>query len=98
MTRDTKNQKSKWSIRDLYFAHLAITDESRGKFEYLEKISRGSLGQAGASPYKASEKTFRIWIEDWSIEGKGTGMQNHSLKAGDKTFGLDLMLTPEKIR
>jgi predicted secreted hydrolase len=95
VTRDTKDHKSKWTIRDLYFAHLAITDESRGKFEYLEKISRGSLGEAGASPYKTGEKTFRIWIEDWSIEGKGSGMQNHILKAGDKAFGIELVLTPE---
>src|SRR4030043_890226 len=29
LTRETKNQKSKWSIQDLYFAHLAITDESK---------------------------------------------------------------------
>ena len=96
LTRETKQQKSKWSIQDLYFAHLAITDESRGKFEYLEKISRGSMGEAGASPYKAGEKTFRIWIENWSIEGKGPSMQNHSLQAGDKNFGIELMLTPEK--
>jgi predicted secreted hydrolase len=96
LTRETKNQKSKWSIQDLYFAHVAITDESRKKFQYLEKISRGSLGEAGASPYKPGEKTFRIWIEDWSIEGKGPGMQNHSLKAGDKNFGIELMLTPGK--
>jgi predicted secreted hydrolase len=96
LTRETKNQKSKWSIRDLYFAHLAITDESRGKFEYREKISRGSLGEAGASPYKTTEKTFRIWIEDWSVEGKGPGMQNHILKAGAKTLGIELKLTPEK--
>ncbi len=96
LNRDTKQQKSKWAIRDLYFAHLAITDESRGKFEYLEKISRGSLGEAGASPYKAGERAFRIWIEDWFVEGKGPSMQNHFLKAGDKKFGLELMLTPEK--
>jgi len=96
LTRETKNQKSKWSVRDLYFAHLAITDESRGKFEYLEKISRGSLGEAGASSYKTSEKTFRIWIEDWSVEGSGPSMQNHSLHAGDKKFRIELMLTPEK--
>ena len=95
VTRDPKDHKSKWTIQDLYFAHLAITDESRGKFEYLEKISRGSLGEAGASPYKTGEKTFRIWIEDWSIEGKGPGMQNHILKAGDKTFGVELTLIPE---
>jgi len=93
--REAKHQKSNWSIQDLYFAHLAITDESRGKFEYLEKISRGSLGEAGAHPYKKGEKTFRIWIEDWSVECKGRGMQNHILKAGDKTFGIELALIPE---
>jgi predicted secreted hydrolase len=96
LTRETKNQKSKWSIQDLYFAHLAITDESKKKFEYREKISRGSLGEAGASPYKTGEKTFRIWIEDWSVEGKGPLMQNHSLKGGDKKFGIELLLIPEK--
>jgi predicted secreted hydrolase len=96
LTKETKHQKSKWSIQDLYFAHLAITDKSKKKFEYREKISRGSLGEAGASPYKTGEKTFRIWIEDWSVEGRGPGMQNHSLKAGDKFFGIELILTPEK--
>jgi len=96
LNREAKHQKSNWSIQDLYFAHLAITDESKGKFEYLEKISRGSLGEAGAYPYKKGEETFRIWIEDWSVEGKVPGMQNHVLKAGDKTFGIELMLIPGK--
>jgi predicted secreted hydrolase len=96
LNRDTKQRKSKWSIQDIYFAHLAITDESKKKFEYLEKISRGSLEEAGAIPYKTGEKTFRIWIEGWSVEGSGPGMQNHSLKAGNRNFGIDLMLTPEK--
>ncbi len=95
LNREAK-QRSKWSIQDLYFAHLAITDESKKKFGYLEKISRGSLGEAGASTYTASEKTYRIWIEDWSIKGKGPAVQNHSLKAGDKNFGIELLLTPEK--
>jgi predicted secreted hydrolase len=96
LTRETKHQKSKWSIQDLYFAHLAITDQSKKKFEYLEKISRGSLGEAGASPYKKGEKAFRIWIEDWAIEGKGPTLQNHFLKAGTNNFGTELMLIPEK--
>ena len=96
LTREAKHQKSKWFIQDLYFAHLAITDESKKKFEYHEKISRGSLGEAGAIPYKTGEKAFRIWIEDWAIEGKGPKMQNHFLKTGDKNFGIELMLTPEK--
>jgi len=96
LTRETKFQKSKWSIQEIYFAHLAITDESKKRFKYLEKISRGSLGEAGASLYKTGGKPFRIWIEDWSVEGKDLVMQNHFLKAGDKIFGIELMLTPEK--
>jgi len=96
LKRETKNQKSKWAIQNLYFAHLAFTDESKGRFEYREKIHRGSLGEAGASPYTPKEKTFRIWIENWSVEGSEHGMQNHFLKAGDKDFGIELMLTPEK--
>lgn len=96
LTREPKLQKSKWAIQNLYFAHFAITDESKGKFQYLEKIHRGALGEAGATPYRSGEKTFRIWIEDWSIEEKGPGMQNHILMAGDKTFGVELSLMPEK--
>ncbi len=96
LTRDTKDHKSKWTIQDLYFAHLAITDESKGKFQYLEKISRGSLGEAGALPFQKDGKNFRIWIENWFVEGKGPSMQQHFLKGGDRNFGIELTLTPEK--
>ena len=91
LKRETKNQKSKWTIQNLYFAHLALTDESNKMFQYREKIHRGSLGEAGAS-----EKTFRVWIEDWSLEGKGPGMQDHLLKAGDRDLGIELTLTPAR--
>jgi predicted secreted hydrolase len=83
--------KSKWAIQNLYFAHLALTNESNKKFQYREKIHRGSLGEAGAS-----DKTFRVWIEDWSLEGKGPAMRDHILKAGDRDFGIELTLTPER--
>jgi predicted secreted hydrolase len=96
LKREAKNQGSKWTIQNLYFAHLALTDESKGTFEYREKINRGSLGEAGASPYAPREKTFRIWIENWSVEGGGPGMRNHLLKAGDRDFGIELMLIQEK--
>lgn len=93
---ETKNQKSKWSIQNLYLAHLALTDESKKKFEYREKINRGSLGEAGALTYKKDGPPFRVWVEDWSVELKGQGMGKHLLKAGDKDFGIELILTPEK--
>jgi predicted secreted hydrolase len=93
---ETKQRKSKWAIQNLYFAHLALTDESKKKFDYREKIHRGSLGEAGATSYVTSEATFRIWIEDWMVEGRGAGLQDHLLKAGDKDLGLELTLAPEK--
>ncbi len=93
---ETKNQKSKWSIQNLYFAHLALTDESKKKFEYREKISRGSLGEAGALTYIKDGSPFRVWAEDWSAELKGVGMENHLLKGGNKDLGIEFMLTPEK--
>ena len=94
--KETKDKKSKWSIQNLYFAHLALTDESKKKFDYREKISRGSLGEAGASIYRKDGELFRVWIENWSAEGKSSTMSDHFLKAGDKDFGIELMLTQEK--
>jgi predicted secreted hydrolase len=91
LKRETKNQKSKWAIQNLYFAHLALTDESSKKFQYREKIHRGSLGEAGAS-----DRAFRVWIEDWFLEGKGPAMREHFLKAGNRNLGIELALTPEK--
>jgi len=95
LRREKKNPGSKWSVQDLYFAHLALTDKSKKNFEYREKVSRGSLGEAGALPY-ADHKAFRVWIEDWSVEGKGSAIQDHFLRAGGKDFGIELTLTPEK--
>ena len=86
LTRETKHQKSKWSIHDLYFAHLALTDESKKKFDYREKVHRGSLGEAGATPLTVNAKTFRVWIEDWWVEGRGPGLRDHHLKAGDQRY------------
>jgi predicted secreted hydrolase len=94
--RETKGEKSKWAIQNLYFAHLALTDESKRRFAYREKISRGSLGEAGASSYERDGKPFRVWVEDWFLEGKGSEMKDHLLKAGDPDLGIELTLTPEK--
>ncbi|OGP73959.1 MAG: hypothetical protein A2V86_07880 [Deltaproteobacteria bacterium RBG_16_49_23] len=93
--RSAKGGQSKWAIQDLYFAHLAITDESKKRFEYREKMSRGSFGEAGASIF-GSKEPFHIWIDDWSMELKGIQSLNHLLKAGGKDFGIELMLAPEK--
>jgi predicted secreted hydrolase len=95
LKRETQT-KSRWSIQNLYFAHLALTDESKKRFEYREKISRGSLGEAGASSYEREERPFRVWVEDWFLEGKGAAMRDYFLRGGDQDFGIELLLIPEK--
>jgi len=99
LRRETGRAKSKWSIQDLYFAHLAVTDETEKRFEYREKVSRGSLGEAGAHSYQVNGKPFRVWVEDWSVEGRGPAtqaMRDHILKGGNSRFGIELTLTPVK--
>ena len=96
LKKETKDAKSKWSIRNLYFAHLALTDELKKTFEYREKISRGSLGEAGASSYEKDEKPFRVWIEDWLVEGKGPSLEHQLLRARNQDLGIEFLLTPER--
>src|SRR5512136_256380 len=96
LKKETKDAKSKWSIRNLYFAHLALTDELEKTFEYREKISRGSLGEAGASSYEKNEKPFRVWIEDWFVKRKSPGMRHQLLRARNQDLGIEFLLTPEK--
>ena len=66
---------SKWSARDLYFAHFAITDITRKEFRFFERRARTGVGIAGTK-----ESPFRIWIEDWRAENTKDGFQ---LKAAE---------------
>src|SRR6185437_13477898 len=38
-----------WSVRDLYLAHLALSDISGGRFYHTERLNRAGPGLAGAS-------------------------------------------------
>ena len=57
---------SKWSTRQLYFAHFAVTDVEAGRYRSFEKFSRGAVGLAGATA-----APFRVWVEDWSVGSAG---------------------------
>ncbi len=55
-------RQSKWAARDIIFAHLALTDETRQQFYFTDRIARAALGLAGAAV-----KTPHIWLGDWSL-------------------------------
>ena len=80
--------RSAWSLNTVYFAHLAITDPARKRFRFREKVGRGALGLAGATPDR-----LHVWIGDWQARQEGEGFH---LEAGDQGLGLDLLLNPLK--
>jgi predicted secreted hydrolase len=88
LRRPDKTRRSRWALHTLYFAHFAVTDEEGGTFRFQEKVSRGSLGLAGAETGR-----YLVWVEDWSARLEG---QSFRLKAGREDMGLDLTLVPRK--
>jgi len=79
---------SRWSIRDLYPAHFAITDVERNQFRYFERMNRGGIGWAGANPGR-----YRVWNEDWEVTLDG---KVHVLSATADDSAISLRLSPEK--
>jgi len=80
---------SAWAVRDLYMAHLAITDVRAGRHAWAERFSRAGVGWAGA----ASDR-FRVWNEGW--EAGLDAEERHRLRAEAGDLGLDLRLEPGK--
>ncbi len=87
----TPARSSAWATREVWMAHFALTDVARRRFHAFERLSRGALGLAGARP-----EPFRVWVEDWSAEGAGSGDLPMRLRARDGAFAIDLTLTSER--
>ena len=79
---------SRWAVRDLYMAHLALSDLSGARHLVAERLDRGSLGWAGAR-----SGTLDVWNGDWRV---GLDGDRHHLDARDGSFGVDLYLEPGK--
>ena len=55
-----------WAVRDLFMAHLAITDLDRGVHVMDERLNRAGVGWAGARSDR-----LEVWNEDWSLRRDG---------------------------
>ena len=78
-----QNSSSHWAIKQLYFAHLALTDVENQTFRFAEKLSRAGLGKAGA---RADQ--MEVWIDRWSLNSVTSDHHVLSLKASEESFGL----------
>ncbi len=81
-TADGRNQ--------LYFAHFALTDISRGEHRVVERFARPYAGVAGAR-----NAPFAAWLDDWSARSDGDSFLPLTLKARDAELGAALTLRLE---
>jgi predicted secreted hydrolase len=82
---------SAWGAQHLYFAHFALTDVGAGRFHAHERWSRGAVGLAGATGVP-----FRVWVEDWSVEGAPPAALPMRLRAAAEDVAIDLTLDAVK--
>ncbi|MEO5988792.1 MAG: lipocalin-like domain-containing protein [Candidatus Eisenbacteria bacterium] len=81
---------SAWAARDLVFMHLALTEESAGRFRHHESARRASLDLAGADSTR-----YRVWLGD-AFAGFAADGVTHRLRAAGPTFAIDLSLVSGK--
>jgi predicted secreted hydrolase len=84
----TPDNPSRWAVRDLFMAHLAVTDIGAGRLLMAERLDRGAVGWAGARA-----GTLDVWNGDWRADLDG---DTHQVRAIDRVFGVDLRLDPGK--
>lgn len=85
-------RESAWSTRQIFMAHLAVTDTSAGELIAEERMTRGALGLAGAEA-----DPLEIWIESWSISGgRDGGIGTFEIAAEGERIGLRLAVEARK--
>lgn len=77
-----------WNLRDLYLAHLALSDLDGGHFYHTERLNRAGPGLAGASL-----NLQRVWNGNWRVQWTN-GQQD--LQAITSDFVLNLIMTSRK--
>ena len=78
-----------WAVRDLYLAHLALTDVSAKSFYHAERLNRAGPGLAGVD-----ETGQRVWNGNWQV--KWVDSNTLRLQAIDPRFALAFTLTSRK--
>jgi len=91
LTPEKFERKSLWGSKNLYMAHFALTDVKENKFYAFDRFSRDGLYLAGATAVP-----FRVWLEDWYVEGKGQDGLPMFISASEDNISIDLTLSTDK--
>ena len=81
--------RSRWAVRDLFMAHLAVTDVNGRRHHFTDRMNRTGPGWAGAAT-----DTYRVWNEDWEVTLEAGSL--HRLRASTKDFGVSLDLAENR--
>jgi predicted secreted hydrolase len=85
---DGAARDSRFATDTIWMAHFALTDVAAATFVADERLSRGALGLAGAEL-----EPFRVWVEDWSVEGDFRTAQRMKLQAASAAAAIDIELS-----
>jgi predicted secreted hydrolase len=87
VSRD-RSQTSDWDVRDIYLAHLALSDLDGGRFYHTERVNRAGPGLAGVN-----QQTAKVWNGNWQVQWTGNQGQ---LQAIAQNFALRLVMSSHK--
>ena len=87
LSPDPPARGSRWATNQAYMAHFAVTDVQGNRFHHFERTGRGAFGLAGATG-----SPLRVWLDDWSAEGKRTSTLPIRLRAVEDGASIDLVL------
>jgi predicted secreted hydrolase len=85
---DRQPAESVWDLRDVWMAHLALSDIQGGQFLHTERLNRAGPGIAGADLMQA-----RVWNGNWQAQWTGS---TQALQAVADRFSFELSLKAEK--
>lgn len=77
-----------WDVRDVWMAHLALSDIDGRRFFHTQRLNRSGPGLAGADLHQA-----RVWNGNWQAQWNNDSQE---LRAIADQFAFDLTLKSEK--
>ncbi len=85
----TPANPSKWAVRDIFMAHLAVSDPDGRRYRFDERLSRGGPGLSGAATDR-----YRVWNDDWSAGLDADG--RHAIRARSREAAVEFTLDEGK--
>jgi predicted secreted hydrolase len=80
-----------WDVRDIWMAHLALSDLDGNRFLHAERFNRSGAALAGADLAQA-----RVWNGNWQTQWQRPDFKSQTLTAFDEKFSFELHLSTEK--